>query len=214
MKRRRGGYCHEQNTLFATVLDRLGFVVAGRSARMLMGDDADKVTPLGHTILNVTVAGRQWLVDVGVGNVGPREPIRLEEGVEARHGRWEYRLERSSLGYWLLRHHRHDGWFNLYQFSDEPYYRADYAEQNYLVSHHPDSPFVRRIVAQHNGAEERLALADLELKIFCPGEAPEWQRLDAEALPQILRERFGLVLALQQEAALLRRAESLVEVSA
>lgn len=214
VRRRRGGYCHEQNTLFATVLDRLGFVVAGRSARILMGDDADKVTPLGHTILNVTVAGRQWLVDVGVGNVGPREPIRLDEGVEAQHGRWEYRLERSSLGYWLLRHHRHDGWFNLYQFSDEPYFRADYAEQNYLASHHPDSPFVRRIVAQHNGAEERLALTDLELKIFRPGKAPEWQRLDAEALPQILCERFGLVLAPQQEAALLRRAESLVEASA
>ena len=213
VRRRRGGYCHEQNILFATVLDRLGFVVEGRSARILMGDDADKVTPLGHTILNVTVAGHQWLVDVGVGNVGPREPIRLDEGVEARHGRWEYRLERSSLGYWLLRHHRHGGWFSLYQFSDEPYYRADFEEQNYLVSHHPDSPFVRRIVAQHNGAEERLALTDLELKTFRPGEAPELQRLDAEALPQILRERFGLVLAAQQEAVLLRRAESLVAMS-
>ncbi|AMD00566.1 arylamine N-acetyltransferase family protein [Halomonas chromatireducens] len=213
VRRRRGGYCHEQNTLFGTVLDRLGFVVEGRSARILMGDAADKVTPLGHTILNVTVAGGQWLVDVGVGNVGPREPISLEEGIEARHGRWEYRLERSPLGYWLLRHRRHDGWFNLYQFSDEPYYRADFEEQNYLVSHHPASPFVRRIVAQHNGAEMRLALTDLELKVFRPGEAPELHRIDADALPQVLRERFGLVLAPEQETALLRRAKSLAEMS-
>lgn len=213
VRRRRGGYCHEQNLLFATVLDRLGFAVEGRSARILMGDDAHKATPLSHTILVVTMAGADWLVDVGVGNAGPREPIALEEGVEAWHGRWEYRLERSPLGYWLLRHRRHEGWFNLYQFGDERYYRADYEDHNYHVSHHPASPFVRRIVAQHNGEEERLALTDLELQTFRPGEAPELRRLDAEELPGVLRERFGLVLAPVQEAALRRRAESLAAAS-
>lgn len=213
VRRRRGGYCHEQNTLFATVLDRLGFAVEGRSARILMGDDAREITPVGHTILNVAVEGRQWLVDVGVGNVGPREPIPLEEGVEVRHGRWEYRLERSPLGYWLLRHRRHDGWFNLYQFSDEPYFRADYEDHNYHVSHHPASPFVRRIVAQFNGAEVRHALTDLELKTYRPGVAPELRRLAAEELSGVLREWFGLVLTPAQEAVLLRRAESLAGAS-
>ncbi|MFY0989601.1 arylamine N-acetyltransferase family protein [Halomonas sp. C05BenzN] len=213
VRRRRGGYCHEQNTLFATVLDRLGFAVAGRSARMLMGVDAGRITAIGHTILDVTVEGRQWLVDVGVGNVGPREPVPLEEGVEVRHGRWEYRLERSPLGYWLLRHRRHDGWFNLYQFGDERHFRADFEEHNYLASHHPGSPFVRRIVAQRNGDAERLALTDLELKTFRPGEAPELRRIGVEALPGVLRERFGLVLSPEQEAILLRRAESLAGAS-
>lgn len=213
VRRRRGGYCHEQNILFATVLDRLGFAVEGRSARMLMGDDERKLTAIGHTILNVTLEGQQWLVDVGVGNVGPREPVPLEAGGEVRHGRWAYRLERSPLGYWLLRYRRHDGWFNLYQFSDETYYRADYEEHNYQVSHHPDSPFVRRIVAQRNGAEVRLALTDLELKTFRPGEAPELRQIGAEALPGVLRELFGLVLPPEQERVLLQRAESLAGTS-
>ncbi|EWH00217.1 arylamine N-acetyltransferase family protein [Halomonas sp. BC04] len=209
VRRRRGGYCHEQNTLFATVLDRLGFEVAGRNARMLMGDDERVVTPLGHTMLVVTVAGCDWLVDVGVGNVGPREPILLEEGNEVSHGPWEYRIERSPLGYWLLRHRRDGGWFNIYQFSDEPCYRADSGEYNYLASHHPASPFVRRIVAQHNGAEERLALTDLELKVFRPGEAPELYKIAAGELTGVLRERFGLELTPEQECVLLRRAEKL-----
>ncbi|WP_355659666.1 arylamine N-acetyltransferase family protein [Halomonas salifodinae] len=209
VRRRRGGYCHEQNTLFATVLDRLGFHVEGRSARMLMGDDERKVTAVGHTMLVVSVAGRDWLVDVGVGNVGPREPVPLAAGSEVRHGPWQYRMERSPLGLWLLRYKRHDGWFNLYQFSDEPYYRVDYADHNYHVSHHPASPFVRCIVAQHNGPEERLALTDLELKTFRPGEAPEVRRIEAAELPGVLRERFGLVLAPEQEVVLRRRAESL-----
>ncbi|MCE8011525.1 arylamine N-acetyltransferase family protein [Billgrantia desiderata] len=213
VRRRRGGYCHEQNTLFATVLDRLGFEVAGRNARMLMGEDASVVTPLGHTLLVVKVAGHDWMVDVGVGNVGPREPIRLEADLEVSHGPWEYRLERSPLGYWLLRHKRLGEWFNIYQFSDEPCYRADSGEYNYLASRHPGSPFVRRIVAQHNGAEIRLALTDLELKIFRPGQAPELQRIEADALPDVLRQRFGLALTPEQERALLQRAETLVETT-
>ena len=209
VRRWHGGYCHEQNILFATVLDRLGFEVAGRNARMLMGDDAQTVTPLGHTMLVVKVAGGDWLVDVGVGNVGPREPILLKADSEVRHGPWEYRLERSPLGYWLLRHKRLGEWFNIYQFSDEPYYRADAGEYNYLASRHPASPFVRRIVAQHNGAEVRLALTDLELKIFRPGKAPERHRIAADELPDVLRERFGLALTPEQERILLRRAETL-----
>src|SRR5690606_26344024 len=44
LHRRRGGYCHEHNILFATVLDRLGFHVTGRSARMLMGSDERQIT--------------------------------------------------------------------------------------------------------------------------------------------------------------------------
>ncbi|MBW6390704.1 arylamine N-acetyltransferase family protein [Billgrantia antri] len=213
VRRRRGGYCHEHNTLFATVLDRLGFEVTGRNARMLMGEDANVVTPLGHTMLVVKAEGRDWMVDVGVGNVGPREPIRLEAGNEVSHGPWEYRMERSPLGYWLLRHKRLGEWFNIYQFSDELTYRADSAEYNYLASHHPASPFVRRIVAQHNGAEVRFALTDLELKTFRPGEPPELRRIAAGELPGVLSERFGLALAPQQERLLLRRAEALIEAS-
>lgn len=213
VRRRRGGYCHEQNVFFATVLDRLGFTVAGRSARMLMGEDERHLTAVGHTMLAVTLEGREYLVDVGVGNVGPREPIPLREGVEVRHGGWEYRIERSPAGLWLLRHRRREDWFNIYQFSDEPYYRADYDEHNYLASHHPASPFVRRIVAQHNGAEVRHALTDLELKTFRPGADPERRELDAAELTGVLRELFGLVLDPERESVLRRRAESLAGVA-
>ncbi|GHC28052.1 arylamine N-acetyltransferase family protein [Aidingimonas halophila] len=213
VRRRRGGYCHEQNLLFATVLDRLGFQVMGRGARMLVGEPAHQITAVAHTLLVVRVAGRDWLVDVGVGYVGPREPVPIEAGVEVRHGRWEYRLERSPIGLWLLRHRRHDGWFNIYQFGDAPYYRADAENHNYHVSHHPDSPFVRRIVAQHNGATERLGLTDLELTVVRPGASPERRELEVAELPDVLRESFGLTLSSEQEGNLLRRAETLAEVS-
>ncbi|MCC5812689.1 MAG: arylamine N-acetyltransferase [Ectothiorhodospiraceae bacterium] len=206
--RRRGGYCHEQNTLFATVLDRLGFDVTGRSARMLMGDDERELTAVGHTCLNVRIDGTDWHVDVGVGNTGPREPMPLQDGVEVSHDRWLYRLDRTDAGRWLLRYRRHDGWFNLYQFSEEPYFRADYEQHNYFVATHPESPFVRRIVAQRNGGDIRYALTDCELKVFRPGELPEKRSIQPAMMPGLLLDVFGLNLPQEAMGLLVERAQA------
>ncbi|RFA29231.1 acetyltransferase [Alkalilimnicola ehrlichii] len=209
VRRRRGGYCHEQNILFATVLDRLGFTVEGRSARILMGNDERELTAMSHTILAVQAESRDWHIDVGVGNEGPREPIPLADGIEARHDRWIYRLDRAVSGHWVLRHRRGDDWFNLYQFSEERYYRADYADHNYVVSHHPDSPFTRQIIVQRNGADTRYALTDRTLKVFRPGKEPEEREIEAEAVIELLRETFALHLAIDQEKRLLERLQAI-----
>lgn len=203
----RGGYCHEQNILFATVLDRLGFHVGGRSARMLMGDDERTLTALGHTMLNVHVDGTDWHVDVGVGNVGPREPIALREGNEVRHDAWWYRLDRTAAGRWLLRHRRAGGWFNIYQFNEQAYYRVDYGDHNYLASRHPDSAFVRRIVAQRNRGDVRHALVDRELKVFRPDADPDVRTVDPGEIPGLLREVFGLQLPGEAMERIVRRAK-------
>src|SRR5690606_13031290 len=161
VRRGRGGYCHEQNILFATVLDRLGFQVTGRSARMLMGSDELEITEIGHTILSVVIDGTDWHVDVGIGNAGPRGPLPLVEGGEFTTGPWRYRMDRSGLGHWLLRLWRPGGWFNLVHFTEERFYRADYADQNYVVATKPTSPFVQKMMVQHNGADTRHVLTDL-----------------------------------------------------
>lgn len=203
---RRGGYCHEQNILFATVLDRIGFDVSGRSARILMGDDAQELSAVGHTCLNVHLDGTDWLVDVGVGHLGPRGPVPLREGVEIRHDCWLYRMDRTGEGRWLLQYHRHDGWFNVYQFSAEPYYRVDYEDHNYTVSTHPESHFVHRIVAQYNGGSIRYGLTDCELKVFRPGDPPEQSTLQPAEIPRVLRELFGLDLPGEAMTRLVERA--------
>lgn len=190
---RRGGYCHEHNTLFAAVLECLGFAVEARSGRILMGADEREMTPIGHTLLNVYLDGVHWLVDVGVGNVGPREPIKLESGNEVKHDVWRYRLDHVSR-YWVLRYWRESGWFNVYQFSNEPYYRADIAHHNYYVSTHKDSPFTQKIIAQYNGAKIRYALTGLQLKTFLPGQPVQERSLSTEELPEILSTLFRLNL--------------------
>src|SRR5688500_6459235 len=58
---RRGGYCFEQNTLFAAALAHLGFAVTCLAARVRLG--SARLLPRTHMILKVQAEGRPWLAD-------------------------------------------------------------------------------------------------------------------------------------------------------
>jgi N-hydroxyarylamine O-acetyltransferase len=93
----RGGYCYEHVTLFAAVLERLGFDVTGLSARVRMGSGA--LRPATHALLRVAVDGGDWICDVGFGH-GQLEPIELADNARTTREKWAFRLERG-VGEWL-----------------------------------------------------------------------------------------------------------------
>src|SRR5690349_15099497 len=65
---RRGGYCFEQNTLFAAGLEQMGFAVTRLAARVRFG--ASRLLPRTHMLLRVDVEGEPFLADVGFGGSG------------------------------------------------------------------------------------------------------------------------------------------------
>lgn len=204
---RRGGYCHEQNILFGSVLDRLGFHVTGRNARMLMGADERVMTGRGHAILSVVIDGTDWHVDVGIGNVGPRGPIPLSEGARVATGPWEYRMDRTEQGHWLLRYRRprDNDWFNVVQFTEEPHYRSDYAGHNILAATQETSPFTQQPIVAYNGAEVRRSLAGRTLNTYLPDGEKNTRELPVEEVPGTLRSVFGVHLTEEQEHELAER---------
>lgn len=208
----RGGYCHEQNILFGTVLASLGFQVTGRNARMLLGADENVITSRGHAILSVVVDGVDHHVDVGIGNVGPRGPIPLIEGARIATGAWQYRMDRSDLGLWLLRYWRpgKEDWFNVIQFDESRHYRSDYGEDN-IVATHASSPFVQELVVAYNGAQVRRALAGLRLNTYFPDGTKESRTLTPEEVPATLRTLFGVHPTRDQEGAMVERLRTSAE---
>src|SRR5436189_3482 len=60
---RRGGYCFEQNTLFAAALGQLGFDVTTLAARVRL--NRARIAPRTHMLLLVTVEGNSYVADVG-----------------------------------------------------------------------------------------------------------------------------------------------------
>ncbi|MEI2731901.1 MAG: arylamine N-acetyltransferase [Dermatophilaceae bacterium] len=141
-----GGYCYHLNGAFAWLLDRLGYAVTRHVAGVQFPG-----TPPGadgnHLALSVLVDGRQWFVDVGLGN-GPAEPIPLQEG-EIRQGDFVYGMRRSTAT---------DGWrfeqdprltaYPGMDFEDRPAVTEQFEPMHRVLSTDPASVFVAWVTVQ------------------------------------------------------------------
>src|ERR1700761_9581588 len=76
----RGGYCFEQNALFANVLMQLGFEITPLLARVLWGRESAAIPPRTHMVLRVDIDNEAWIADVGFGSVTLIAPLRLSAG--------------------------------------------------------------------------------------------------------------------------------------
>jgi N-hydroxyarylamine O-acetyltransferase len=189
---RRGGYCFEQNTLFAAVLEQLGYHVTRLAARVRY--NATRVLPRTHMLLKVDGEGASWLADVGFGGGGILTPIHLTADQNSLQFSWTYRLIREEDA-WVLQSLQGDGWSDLYAFTEEPQYPVDFEMANYYVSTHPKSIFVQLLLAQLPTPEARYILRNRELTILREGGV-ETAALDGEeALLRVLADCFHLRFA-------------------
>jgi N-hydroxyarylamine O-acetyltransferase len=203
---RRGGYCFEHNTLFAAVLEALGFPVTRLGARVRMGRPASDPLADTHMILAVEADRSVWLADVGFGGDGLAEPIPFELGsVASQLGRTFRLVAEPSPQHGaipaeparVLQTLHRDTWFDLYAFSLEPHLAIDYEVANWFTSTHPSSPFVRGPVAQRQFADGWLTYRDGVLaRTWVDGRSESTQVAGDEELLAILAERFDLAFPL------------------
>jgi N-hydroxyarylamine O-acetyltransferase len=187
----RGGYCFEQNLLFAAVLEQSGFPVQRLAARVRAG--ARRLLPRNHMLLLVSAGGATWLADVGFGAEGPLWPVPFAAGEESRQGAWTYRVvPREEPGLWTLQSRGGADWTDLYVFSLEPQEQIDYEVVSYYTSTHPDSPFVRTLTAQTASPEERRILRGHELFLDRGTTITSRTIVDDDELLEVLAEMFGL----------------------
>jgi N-hydroxyarylamine O-acetyltransferase len=191
VERRRGGYCYEQNLLFAAVLDRLGYPVTRLAARV--HHSRTRPGPRGHMLLCVQADGIRWLADVGFG-AGVEEPIPLADGATVSQDGWTYQLSGDADGWWWLRSLGADGPSDLYAFTLEPHHRVDFEIANFYTSTHPHSPFVGRPVAMRTVPGARHALAGRKLTTSNPGGSSQHRTVAAAELDDVLREVFAIAL--------------------
>jgi N-hydroxyarylamine O-acetyltransferase len=185
----RGGYCFEQNLLFAAVLEAVGFRVTKLAARVRYR--ATRLLPRTHMLLRIDTESGPWLADVGFGGGGPVLPVPMVPGREQEQFAWAYRLADEGAGTWVLKGRRPGGWYDLYAFTQEPQEVVDYELANYYVSTHPDSPFTRALAVQLAGTDARYLLRNRELTVE-RAEAAETRTVTDAELPDLLARTFGL----------------------
>jgi N-hydroxyarylamine O-acetyltransferase len=188
--RQRGGYCYEHALLFGAALERLGFTVDRRVARV----QPHKAGPRTHALLKVGVDGQEFLADVGFG-AGQLYPTPLKDGVIVDQGGWDHRLTLDG-DVWTLAKKTQDGWIPQHASNDEPVRPIDYRVYHHYVSTHPDSPFTGRPVVMRvaDGIVRRLVGDDLTTE-YADGRTTH-RAVPADELPEVLA---GLDVVLSDE---------------
>ncbi len=189
---RRGGYCFEQNTLFAAVLRRVGFGVTPLAARVRLG--STRVAPRTHMLLHVAVAGTPYLADVGFGGECLLKPVPLTPGKVTDHYGRIYRL-REEGGLHVLQLGRGDAWDDLYAFTLEPQFPVDFEVANHFTSTHPTSIFVQNAFVQLTTPEASYRLLERKLSVRRGETVTSREIEDGEELLHVLAGSFGLHFA-------------------
>ena len=191
----RGGYCFEQNSLFAAVLRELGYSVTTLGARVRYSVPKGIETPMTHMVLAVESGDRTWLADVGFGGVGLTTPIPWEVDVEQVTRLDTYRLAASG-GNTLLQANMRGEWQDLYEIGPEPLKPIDYEVANWFTSTHPSSRFVQGLAVARPTEDGRWTLRNGVLAFRRGDDSEESPIRTMPALIEVLRLRFGLAVPL------------------
>lgn len=156
VSRRMGGLCFELNGAFGALLRELGYEVTDVAARFLR--DETTIPMRRHRVLLVQTEGGRMVCDVGIGQSCPREPVKLEEGVEQTQFGENYKFRKDPFLGWVLMDFRKGAWRDLYAFTEEPQLMVDFIAPNFYCERHHDSPFNKREMFSLKTQEGRITL--------------------------------------------------------
>jgi arylamine N-acetyltransferase len=196
VRRRRGGYCFEQNGVMAHVLSQLGFGVDVLGGRVVWMNTGGELPAQTHQVLAVTVPGDdgRYLVDVGFGGQTLSSPIRLETDTVQQTRHEPYRIREHDDGY-VLETQIRDTWEPLYLFSTRPFPMIDRQVGSWYVSTYPESGFVVGLTVALVTDDARWNLRGRNLAIHSKGESERIRFDDAAQVVEALTDRFGIDLA-------------------
>ncbi|OLL28868.1 N-hydroxyarylamine O-acetyltransferase [Burkholderia sp. SRS-W-2-2016] len=207
----RGGYCFEQNTLFANVLMQLGFKVTPLLARVLWGASPDAKLPRTHMVLRIELDNETWLADVGFGGVTLTAPLRVAMDLAQPIPLGTFRLIDAGRDSAHLQVLAADGsWTPVYHVDLRAVEWVDYETSNWYTSTSPESLFAHNLLAARVLPEARLGLFnDQYNERDAAGKVIAERRLASAAeLADCLRERFGLNLQGFDIAAIFERVRT------
>ena len=213
--RGRGGYCFEQNRLYADMLGAIGIATCPLLARPRLALPPGTIGPRTHVLLLAQIEGQDWLADAGFGGSFV-PPLPLRDGAEtqtpdgARH-----RLSHVGLpdGTWLLeragprattdgRARDSDDWQAQYSFDLAHVEQMDLEQANHWTATWPGSRFLAAPIVSRVLPAGFMALSGTTLSIAQSGTADKRELLSAAEWREALADLFGITLTPEDVAQL------------
>jgi N-hydroxyarylamine O-acetyltransferase len=132
--------------------------------------------------------------DVGFGGLTLSSPLRIEPGVEQQTPHEPHRLVATGSGYRLEARIAGE-WSVLYVFDLAEQQLADYEVSNWYLCHHPDSSFLKMVVAARAAPGVRHALRGVRYATHtADGKTERREVRDVDEYRALLEEAFGIRL--------------------
>ena len=191
VQRGRGGYCFELNGLLTYMLREMGYGVSERFARYLRGEPT--VPMRRHRVTIVSLADGDYMCDIGVGEVAPRLPLKIEAGLVQQQNGETYRFERDERHGWVLWDMYHGDWREYICFSDDEAYAVDFVQPSFYCEQHPDSIFNKAPMLAIKTPEGRRTIDGRVYKEFCGTELRHIEEnISDERMDELLQTAFLL----------------------
>jgi len=193
IQQRRGGYCYEQNGLFAHVLETIGFDFTPLAARVQWNVPDGAITGRTHKLLLVQLPDGPVLADVGFGGAVCTGVLDLVPDVAQTTPHERFRLIETD-GHWQQQIQIQGEWRSTYRFDLTPQLPVDDELGNWWTSANPASHFTFTLIATRSPHGRRQALRNLEYTIHVPGQESERRRLTPQQVCTVLEQDFGITV--------------------
>ena len=192
VRSRRGGYCFEQTTLFAAVLEKLGFAPLLHSARVILFSPLT-VAARSHMFLTVETESTRYVIDPGFGLLAPRLPIPLVDRADAPvDGEMQWMVRDGD--YWVLRARRGDEIVNAWASTLEGDNPIDFEVANHFQATHPSSAFTSRVMLRALTSDGYVSAMNRDVTIRGKDGKRSVQLADRRALRELVVQYFGFDL--------------------
>lgn len=194
IEEKRGGYCYEQNTLFAAALRSLGFSVTTVAARAQYGAPSGVVRARTHMVLRIDLPEGPHICDVGYGRLTLTAPLRFTLDVEQTTPHGPYRLVQIGDEF-QLQAKLNDRWLPVFQLSVQEQLSVDWEVANWFNSTHPESTFTQNLMVARSLGDRRLGLFNNDYRIYFSDGRTEHHKLQtAEEITSVLQTDFNIKL--------------------
>ncbi|MDH0353702.1 arylamine N-acetyltransferase [Morganella sp. GD04133] len=195
---KRGGICFEFAALLAPFFSYTGFVYRTRLARVLI----PLLTPATHQLFIISVAGEEWIFDVGFGARGPRAPLRMVDGYVHEHAFLSSKVSRHPAYGWVVSVRENSrlnaDWEDIYAFHDTETFPPDISMAYFYTLHSPESLLNIHKVASLPTENGRISIRDTVFTEVNGLSSCSADITDNEELSQLLSGKFGISIHPQQ----------------
>jgi N-hydroxyarylamine O-acetyltransferase len=185
----RGGFCYENNSLFAAALGALGVPHELLSAGVIRADGTFG-PPFDHLVVRSEFGGVEYLLDVGFGE-GFRAPLPIDGEWHDEAPSAEYRARHDGDEV-LVEHRKHDQIRPDYRIDLHPREQAEFSAMCRYHQTSPDSGFTRRWTVSLATDTGRVTAVPGRLVETHHGERTETPVAGAAQLAEVLETRFGI----------------------